>query len=302
MNIALKVENLRKTYGSFIALDNITFKVNEGEVFGLLGPNGAGKSTTLECIEGVKSFDTGEIEVFGESIESSNYINSIGVQLQSTSLQENITVIEAMKFFCKWKGIEVREDLLITFGLKDKYKNKYSSLSTGQKRRLHLALALANNPKLLILDEPTAGLDVEGRVSLHKEIRKLKGNGVTLILASHDMAEVEALCDRVAIIVKGKIRAIGRADEIMLKGSSEEKIIIKTKMGVLLNSSGFNHSKLVENNDSYTTLITENITECLLEILNFIKDNNDIVVDLKVSSMSLEERFMEIVQDKVEVK
>lgn len=302
MSLALSVNNLKKNYGDFKALKGISFEVNEGEIFGLLGANGAGKSTTLECIEGVKSFQSGDIEVFGQSIsKNSDYNKLIGVQLQSTSLQNNITVLEAMKFFCKWQGIEVRTDLLDEFGLKQQYKKQYSSLSTGQKRRLHLALAIANNPKILILDEPTAGLDVEGRVSLHNEIRRLKANGVTIILASHDMAEVELLCDRIAIIVNGEISVMGTARDIISEGDKGKKILVKTLNNSLLNHAIFTQSKITEKSESYITLLSTDIAESLSEIISLVKISNDVIVDLKVEGLSLEERFIEVINIKGEV-
>jgi len=302
MSVALSVNNLEKNYGDFKALKGISFEVNEGEIFGLLGANGAGKSTTLECIEGVKSFQSGNIEVFGQSIsKSSDYNKFIGVQLQSTSLQNNITVLEAMKFFCKWQKIEVRTDLLDEFGLKQQYKKQYSSLSTGQKRRLHLALAIANNPKILILDEPTAGLDVEGRVSLHNEIRRLKANGVTIILASHDMAEVELLCDRIAIIVNGEIRVMGTARDIISEGDKDKKILVKTLNNSLLNHARFTQSKITEKSESYITLLSTDIAESLSEIISLVKGSKDVIVDLKVEGLSLEERFIEVINTKGEV-
>ena len=302
MCVALKVNNLKKSYGNFEVLKGIDFEVNEGEIFGILGPNGAGKTTTLECIEGIKSFDSGIIEVFGKDIRrDTSCENLIGVQLQSTSLQEDITVLEAMKFFCKWRKLEIRVDLLDKFGLKEQYKKRYRNLSTGQKRRLHLALAIANNPKLLILDEPTAGLDVEGRVALHEEIRKLKDEGVTIILASHDMAEVEALCDRLVIIVKGEVRALGNSRDIVTEGQKEKKILVRTINNSLLKYTGFKNSSIVAKTEEGLTLLSEDLTEAISEVVDIVKEEKDFLVDLKVESLSLEERFIELVNTKKEV-
>lgn len=302
MCVALKVNNLKKSYGNFEVLKGIDFEVNKGEIFGILGPNGAGKTTTLECIEGIKSFDRGIIEVFGKDIrKDSSCENLIGVQLQSTSLQEDITVLEAMKFFCKWRKLETRFDLLDKFALKEQYKKRYRNLSTGQKRRLHLALAIANNPKLLILDEPTAGLDVEGRVALHEEIRKLKEEGVTIILASHDMAEVEALCDRLVIIVKGEVRVLGNSRDIVTEGQKEKKIVVRTINNSLLKYTGFKNSSIVDKTKDSVTLLSENLTEAISEVVDIVKEEKDFLVDLKVESLSLEERFIELVNTKKEV-
>ncbi|WP_055666720.1 ABC transporter ATP-binding protein [Desnuesiella massiliensis] len=302
MSLALCVNNLTKNYGNFTAVNSLSLEVKEGEIFGILGPNGAGKTTTLECIEGVKSFDKGTINIFGENVmKNKNIYKLIGVQLQSTSLQGNMTVVEAMTLFCKWQKVAIREDLLEIYGLKDCYKKQYSTLSAGQKRRLHLALATAHNPKLIILDEPTAGLDVEGRINLHNEIRKLKEKGATIILASHDMAEVEALCDRMAIIFKGKIAATGTPYEVSAAGKGNKKVIVKTLNSTLLNNKNYKYSSVEEISQDYITLIVDNITEGLNEIIQVVKEKQDIITDIKVEGTSLEERFIEIINTKREV-
>ena len=300
MNVAVSVKNLIKKYGDKTVVNNLTFQVREGEILGLLGPNGAGKTTTLECIEGIRSYDKGEIMIFSETASKEKFNQNIGVQLQSTSLQSGITVYEAMKLFCLWQNVPVRTDLLDTFGLKDHYKKQYQTMSTGQKRRLHLAIALATNPKLLILDEPTAGLDVEGRVQLHKEIRRLREEGVTIILASHDMAEVESLCDYIVIIVDGKLVIEGTPEEITASSQSDSKIIIKTESNQL-KSYHLKHSHLISTSNDYYTLLSNDIESSLMEILQILKANHDKIIDLRVEKPSLEERFMEFVNEKEDV-
>jgi len=193
MKSAISVKNLTKKYGNDIVLKGIDFEVKQGEIFALLGANGAGKTTTLECIEGIRTYDSGEISVLGFSPNSHEISKAIGVQLQSTSLPASINAKEAFTLFCKWQKAPVRLELLDVFGLGGSINKQYKTLSTGQKRKLHLALAVANNPKVLFLDEPTSGLDVEGRAALHKEIRRMKSEGITVVMSSHDMAEVEAL-------------------------------------------------------------------------------------------------------------
>lgn len=301
--VALEVNSLVKTYGKFTAVSNLGFTVKEGEIFGLLGPNGAGKTTTLECIEGVKSFDSGSVSLFGRNIIGNKSLRKLmGVQLQSTSLQGNITVAEAMTLFCKWQKVPVRMDLLNTYGLGECHKKKYNEMSTGQKRKLHLALATAHNPKLLILDEPTAGLDVEGRYSLHNEIRRLKQEGVTIIMASHDMAEVEELCDRVAIIIKGKVVTVGTPAEITSAGRSEQNIVVRTQKRILLSNRVLKSSSIVSSNNDEAVLSTNDIAETLIEIAELVKKNNDRILDIKLANPSLEESFMELVNDGKEKK
>jgi len=149
MDNIIEVNNLIKKYGENTVIDDISFNVNKGEIFALLGANGAGKTTTLECIEKLRSYNSGTIKINGK----------IGVQLQSSSLPENITVIEAFKLFCKWNNTIEDLELLNKLGLKDLKNKQYNTLSTGQKRRLHLALALIGSPDIIFLDEPTSGVE-----------------------------------------------------------------------------------------------------------------------------------------------
>src|SRR5699024_9405739 len=164
MNYVIQVSNLKKSYGNNKVLKDLSFNVKKGEIFGILGVNGAGKTTLLECIESLCKYDDGKILINGK----------ISIQLQSSSLPAYIKVIEAIRLFSKWKKVKIDNSILTTYKM-DKLKDKkYLELSTGQKRRLHLVLALIGKPDILFLDEPTAGLDVEGKISLHNEIRKLK--------------------------------------------------------------------------------------------------------------------------------
>lgn len=286
MNSVIEVNNLIKKYGENTVIDNISFNVNKGEIFALLGANGAGKTTTLECIENLRSYNDGTIKVNG----------SIGVQLQSSSLPENITVLEAFKLFSKWNNANEDLELLNKLGFKDLKNKKYNTLSTGQKRRLHLALALIGSPDIIFLDEPTAGVDVEGRVTLHDEIRKLKENGKTIIMASHDMAEVEELCDRIAILKNGKIAFIGTPIELT-SVYLEQKVYIKTSEKIDIQY--FKHSKYVETKEGYYIFKTDTISDALLELLTYLKENNNKVLDLKIERESLEHRFIQIAKEEV---
>ena len=195
MTDALRVRNLTKRYGERTVLKGVDLTVRRGEIYALLGANGAGKTTALECIEGLRPRDGGEIAVNGR----------VGIQLQSASLQSYIRPPEALALVAKWKGRAPDRAITEALGIYGFAKKKYADLSVGQKRRLHLALALVGDPEILFLDEPTAGLDVEGRRSLHALIKDLRAQGKTMVLASHDMAEVEELCDRIAILKDGAI-------------------------------------------------------------------------------------------------
>lgn len=160
MNKAIEIGNLTKSYGTHIVLNGLDFCIQQGEIFALLGVNGAGKTTSLECIEGLRKYDSGSITING----------IMGIQLQSASLPEHIKPLEAVKLFAKWNKASLDKETLDALGIYEFAKKQYYQLSTGQKRRLHLALALTRNPDILFLDEPTAGLDVEGRLSLHEQI------------------------------------------------------------------------------------------------------------------------------------
>ncbi len=285
MNIAVEVNNLVKSYDNKNVINDLSFSVNKGEIFALLGSNGAGKTTTLECIEGIRKYDSGQIKING----------TMGVQLQSSLLPRNITALETFKLFCKWNRVNENSALFDRFGLTEIKNLQYNSMSTGQKRRLHLTLALINNPNILFLDEPTAGLDVEGRVSLHKEIRKLKEDGITIILASHDMAEVESLSDRIFIIKDGKKAFMGTTKELTNNFLSEIKIYIKT-----LNAFGrneFKFCKYINLEQDYYVFITKKIDDALLELLGFIKESNNEIIDLKIERETLEQRFIEIAKE-----
>lgn len=155
MDEAIKIKNLKKSYGTHVVLNGLDFCVQQGEIFALLGVNGAGKTTSLECIEGLRKYDSGTIAITGK----------VGIQLQSSSLPGHIKPLEAVKLFAKWNKASLDCAMLDVLGIHDFARKQYYQLSTGQKRRLHLALALTRNPDILFLDEPTAGLDVEGRLS-----------------------------------------------------------------------------------------------------------------------------------------
>jgi ABC-2 type transport system ATP-binding protein len=207
----VQVERLTKHYGKIKAVDDISFNVENGEIFGMLGPNGAGKTTTIECMTGLRSYDHGNIRVLDmdPGKERSRLYNSIGVQLQETSFQDKIRVFEICKLF---ESFYIKpypyEKLLERFELGDKKRSYVSQLSGGQRQRLSIILALIPNPKIVFLDELTTGLDPKARRSMWMYIRELKEEGKTVFLTTHYMEEAEDLCDRVCIINKGRIAAL----------------------------------------------------------------------------------------------
>lgn len=265
MNDAIKINNLKKSYGTHVVLNGLSFCIQQGEIFALLGVNGAGKTTTLECIEGLRKYDSGSITVNG----------MMGIQLQSASLPGHMKSLEAVRLFAKWNKTSADKAMLDALGIDEFAKKQYHQLSTGQKRRLHLALALTRNPDILFLDEPTAGLDVEGRLSLHQQIRQLKADGKTIVLASHDMAEVENLCDRLAILSEGEIAFIGTVGQLNETIGKRYNITIQTE-------------GRTEKHES------DNIGDTLLALLGQYKENGETVVDIQIDRGSLEQHFMKI--------
>ena len=296
-DLVIEVRDFRKTYGDFVAVDNISFDVNRGEIFGLLGPNGAGKTSTLESLEGLREPNGGSLRIadVDPSREPRKLRNIIGVQLQSSGLPESITVDEAMSFFCAYQSVDPRYDLLDRLGLTEKRGTQYHQLSTGQKRRLALGLALAHNPSVLILDEPTAGLDVATRVELHNIMREQQAEGTTIILATHDMAEAEEMSDRIAILLRGKIETTGTPMEITATGAGLTKVSVRTE-GSSLSDLGVTFPAVSQrvSKDEYSIYFSTDIGPTVSAIIAHIEAEQDRLIDLRVERPSLEDRFLEI--------
>jgi ABC-2 type transport system ATP-binding protein len=296
-NPVIEVKDFRKAYGDTVAVDGISFATQQGEIFGLLGPNGAGKTSTLECLEGLRAPSGGSVRVVGldPASESRKLRNLIGVQLQSSGLPESITPDEAMKFFCAYHNVSPRFDLLERLGLAEKRKSQFYELSTGQQRRLSLALAVAHNPQVLFLDEPTAGLDVATRVELHGMMRELQTGGTTIILATHDMAEAEQMSDRVAILLKSKIVSIGTPMEITATGAGLTKISVRTQSSSL-SAADVTFPAVSQHalKDEYNIYFSSDIGPTVSAIITHIAAHGDTLIDLRVERPSLEDRFLEI--------
>jgi ABC-2 type transport system ATP-binding protein len=297
-NSVVSVKNLVKRYGAFTAVNDLSFEVGAGQVFGLLGPNGAGKTTTLECLEGIRKIDGGVLEVAGCDPQSDGkkLRSCLGVQLQSSSLPDSIEVSEAISLFCAWHGISSCADLVEKFNLGELAHKQYRQLSMGQKRRLQLALALVNHPRVLILDEPTAGLDVQSRAQLHEEIRTIKMQGITVLLATHDMAEAEALCDRIAIVIQGKLAICGTPQEVTAAGKKETRILLHTALDSLLPGDSVPDAVFVKEKDGYLEWRCRDVAASLTQILHKVQETHDTVEDLRVERPTLEERFLELVE------
>jgi ABC-2 type transport system ATP-binding protein len=207
----VSVEQLKVRYGDTIAVDGVSFGINRGEIFGILGPNGAGKTTTVECIGGLRKPDSGSITVLGlnPKTHASELHERVGVQLQTSELPDKIYVREALELFASFYANPLDpEQLLRLLRLEEKAETRYINLSGGQRQRLSIALALVGRPELAILDELTTGLDPQSRRETWKLIEDIRDQGLTVILVTHFMEEAEYLCDRVALLHRGRIRAI----------------------------------------------------------------------------------------------
>jgi ABC-2 type transport system ATP-binding protein len=216
----ITVKNLVKKYGDFTAVNDISFEVYEGEIFGLLGPNGAGKTTTLEIIETLRDKTSGEISVDGFSIDkdADDIKKRIGVQLQAAGYYPNLNLSELIELFSGLYGInKTPMEMLEKVALTEKAKAKYKDLSGGQKQRFSIATTLINDPRIIFLDEPTTGLDPQARRNLWDLIREIRHNGTTVVITTHYMDEAEVLCDRVAFIDGGHVIGIDTPDNFIDK-------------------------------------------------------------------------------------
>ena len=233
MRPVIQVLKVRKAYGQTVAVDEVSFEVDDGEIFGLIGPNGAGKTTTMECIEGLRRPDQGTISVLDLNPIRDVYKlqNRIGVQLQQAQLQKRIKVWEAVDLWASLyqkKGTD-GEHLLAQLGLSDKRDAWFMDLSGGQKQRLFIALALINDPEVVFLDELTTGLDPQSRRAIWELVRGIRERGKTVFLTTHLMEEAERLCDRVAIIEHGRIIDIDSPESLINRHCPERTVVLATE-------------------------------------------------------------------------
>ena len=297
-NPVLHVENLTKRYGDVEAVRGISFAVAEGEVFGLLGPNGAGKTSTIEILEGLRTPDGGNISVcgFDPRTHAKELKHEIGAALQATSLPDKIRVSEAIKLFASfYKRRRNVDDLVRRFGLEEKRNAFYSQLSGGQKQRLALAMALVNDPKVLFLDEPTAGLDPQVRREIYDIIEELKREKKTIVLTTHYIEEAEKLCDRVAIVDHGKLISQGTPRE--LKQSSADKTRLEVRLAKaeseldLKNLDGVADCRSM--NGGYL-LHCHRAPQAIVSLVKHLEAQGNELVSLEISTPSLEDVFIEL--------
>jgi len=294
----LQVENLVKRYGDVEAVRGVSFSVEEGEVFGLLGPNGAGKTSTIEVLEGLRVADGGGATVCGlDPQRNPNELkNEIGATLQATSLPEKLRVSEAIRLFAGfYKRTRNPNDLLKRFGLAEKRHSFYSQLSGGQKQRLALAMALVNDPRVLFLDEPTAGLDPQVRREIYGIIEELKREKKTIVLTTHYIEEAEKLCDRVAIIDHGKLIASGTPRELKQRSGDTTRLEVRLAKPALREelSKLDGVSDALEADGSYV-LHCQRTAPAIVSLVKYLEARGNELVSLEIATPSLEDVFIEL--------
>jgi ABC-2 type transport system ATP-binding protein len=294
------IRDLWKHYGPTAAVRGVSLAVERGEIFGLLGPNGAGKTTTLECVLGLREADRGTIEIAGIDARRDRRAakQRVGVALQETAVQDKITPREALRLFGALYGVRAEPDqLLARFGLTDKADAHCDTLSGGQRQRLGLALALVNRPEVVLLDEPTAGLDPQARRELHDEIRRLKRDACTVLMATHFLEEAEALCDRVAILDRGEVVATGAPRELVGR-EQDQTVTLVTDQPIgreeLAGIGGIRELVVTETTVRFQTRQTAATIGALGRRL---AERQIEIVELHVGKASLEEVFLQLTRE-----
>jgi ABC-2 type transport system ATP-binding protein len=294
----VKVEGLYKNYGAVEALRGVSFEVQEGELFGLLGPNGAGKTTTVEILEGLRMPDRGSVRVcrLDPQREPIEMRNIAGASLQSTSLPDKIRVAETLEMFARfYRNPRDTEELLKRFQLEEKRDAFYHHLSGGQKQRLALALALVNNPRIIFLDEPTAGLDPQVRREIYHTLEDLKKEKKTILLTTHYIEEAERLCDRVAIVDNGRVMALGTPRELKQRSAHTTRIELRLSQapldGVLGRLDGV--AEWSKEDDIYA-LRSTSPTKTIVALVKYLEAEGVELQGLEMQSPSLEDVFLEL--------
>jgi ABC-2 type transport system ATP-binding protein len=296
--VALRCVGLIKRYGEVIAVDGLDLEVSAGECFGLLGPNGAGKTTTIEILEGLNTPDAGEVEVLGRrwATDADHLRQRLGIQLQETQLNEKLTTEELLRLFRSFYRQGPTVDALIaSVGLESKRDAWYGKLSGGQKQRLALACALAGDPELLFLDEPTTGLDPQSRRQLWDLLSEYKQRGRTVLITTHYMDEAQALCDRVAIVDHGRVIALGTPVELIASLGAEHVVDFALGEGRMLPDvavlAGLPGVRRASVQDGRGTLIVSHLHEALPALLASVADADAFSL-LTTHSATLEDVFV----------
>lgn len=301
--MSIELRNLVKRYGSSLAVDNISLKIEKGEIFGLLGPNGAGKSTTIKMIMGLLKPNRGEIYVKGMDVRKDSLAikRLLGLVPQDIAIYDGITARENVEFFGKLYGLRGKnlkngaDEALEFTGLKDKEKEKPKKFSGGMKRRLNIACAIVHQPEIIIMDEPTVGIDAQSRNHILDSVKELNKRGTTIIYTSHYMEEVETIAKRVGIIDYGKLIALGTKDELKKQLSTDEKILIEASnirfnpVDEIKKLNGITNVSLKENK---IEILTPNAQQVLQDILFILSKENVTVRNISLQEPDLENVFL----------
>lgn len=295
-DIPVSVENLRKTYGSITAVDNLTFEVEEGEVYSLLGPNGAGKTTTVEIIEGIRKADSGRVSVLGtDPWRSPGWIRKVvGIMPQDFRFIERITPVEAIKFYSTLFRVPDRSSQLVDLvELGEARDTQFQNLSGGEKQKVGICLALISDPKLVFLDEPTTGLDARARRKIWELIRNLKSEGRTVILTTHYLEEAQMLADRVGIVNRGKMLVEGTPRDIIDKMGKGKRLLISRNDELSRYIRETMRLPVEENGKEVFVHIRNN--KDIMAILAFLDHKNAEIGNLSLLEDTLEDVFVDLV-------
>ncbi|MGL4772579.1 MAG: ABC transporter ATP-binding protein [Clostridium sp.] len=302
MNI-LEIKSLEKIYDSNTVVNKINLKINKGEIYGLLGPNGAGKSTTISMITGLVRKNSGEIIYEEKTNDFSKWKGNIGLVPQDFALYFDLTAKENVEFFCSlygFKGDDLKKRVqkaLEFVGLLDVQNKKASTFSGGMKRRLNMACAIAHTPKLIVMDEPTVGIDPQSRNHILESVKKLRENGATIIYTSHYMEEVEELCDRIGVMDHGKVIAQGTSGEL------KDLVNDTSSFSLELNKNAKDYIKVIEDiKGIYKVTAKDHVMQCyyknnkkiIEELVSAISNENVIITNIKNEIPTLETVFLSL--------
>lgn len=285
MEKIIEIENLTKSYGSFRALDDLSIYVEKGKIFGLLGPNGSGKSTTINCILSLLNYEKGSIKIFGEDMNPARYDvkAKIGVVFQDVAVFDELSVYENINYFCglyikdKKERLKCVEDAIKLTGLEEFIKFRPKQLSGGLLRRLNIACGIAHKPELIFLDEPTVAVDPQSRNNILEGIKKLNKEGATIVYTTHYMEEVEQLCNRIAILDRGKVIAMGTKEKLKELISIGEKITVelnRISKDILGKIEGLVNVIDVKYEDNVLYVTYKKGEDNLENMILFLKENN----------------------------
>ncbi len=299
-DVAIRVVSLEKAYGRVRAVDGLSFEVGRGEVFGLLGPNGAGKTTTVEVLEGYRRLDAGSVEVLGldPARDAGPLRSKIGVMLQEGGLYPGLRPLELLRLFAAFYPDPVEpEEMLERVGLDASRRTSVRRLSGGQAQRLSLACALIGRPRLVFLDEPTAGMDPHARATTWEMVRSLRERGTTVVLTTHLMDEAEQLCDRLAIINHGRLAAIGSPRELTHLHDTQEvsfTAVPGLPTGELAAILGLDSASVAEERPGEYVVRAPGTAPLIADLACWMRDRDATIATLQAGGRSLEEVFLQI--------